>query len=42
MNIWQRVAVVVAIVVLADFSIPDGCDCGPDVVQSASVQTVGG
>jgi hypothetical protein len=39
----QRLVMLVLVVVLADFSIPDGCDCGPnDITRTAAVSLHGG
>lgn len=37
----QRLTLLMLIVVLADFSIPDGCDCGPDAYRTAAPTTIG-
>lgn len=36
----QRLALLVLLIVLADVSVPDGCDCGPDAYQRAAA-TIG-
>jgi hypothetical protein len=37
-TLGQRVALLLLVIVLGDFSAPDGCDCGPnDLTTSISI-----
>jgi hypothetical protein len=37
-TLGQRIALLLLVVVLADFSAPDGCDCGPnDLTRAVSI-----
>lgn len=37
--LWQRVALLLIFVVLADFSAADGCDCGPNDLTTTAQHT---
>ena len=36
----QRIAVLLMLIILADFSIPDGCDCGPSEFRTTATTQV--